>query len=733
MASQSRQHQSDRAYQCLMNQDYPQATGLYEQAIVAEPELKSAYWYLGLALLLQGQEAEAQMTWLLALTEGTPAQVESWTQELAQVLATEADRQAGMKNFTVAWAVRQHLREICPADVNNLMHIAALSLELETFAPEDLAELGILERLRQPTTPVAENLVLHLLNNLLDRVQPHPLTIEFAEVCRPYVPPETYVEVVLLNALKVAHLSKQAGMAAYLAEFCLELQPDNINILFELAAFYQNSRQFQKGIEAAHRCLELAPTLPDRAFASYLLLRGLMNAGGHWEAAIAALTQHEQILQQLLAEPPIPLDLVRNSRLNTVSFFFPYFRDTPHHDRPIRQQLFDICRANMQLHNQTYFDKYAARHAQWRQQSVGDRKLKIGYISHCFHQHSVGWLCRWLLQHHDREQFEVYLYIMNYGELPGDTLRPQFLEWVDCARPLDSDRIKATETIFADDLDILVDLDSITLDVTCNILSLKPAPIQVTWLGWDAIGLSTVDYFMADPYVLPAEAQTYYVEKIWRLPQTYIAVDGFEVGVPTLRRDELNIPVDAVVYFSGQRGYKRHRDTAEWQMQIIRQVPNSYFLIKGIAHEDSIQQFFAELADAAGVDRARLRFLPEATSEAVHRANLAIADVVLDTFPYNGATTTLETLWMGIPIVTRVGAEFAARNSYTMLKNVGIEAGIAWSAEEYVQWGVRLGTDAALRHQVQQQLKQARHTAPLWHGKQFARDMEAAYRAMVSR
>jgi predicted O-linked N-acetylglucosamine transferase (SPINDLY family) len=722
----------DRAYQCLIDQQYEQAAALYEQAIAEEPTLTGAYWSLGLALLLQRQEAEAQMTWLMVMAEGEPEQVEQWTQELAQVLEQEANRQAGLKNHSVAWAVRQHLREVNPEDVNNLLHIVALSLQLETFAAEDLAELGVLERLRQPTVEVDRDLVLYLLEALFN-LYPHPLLIEFADISRPYVEPATYVDVVLMNALKVAHLNKLPGMAAYLAEFCLALQPHNLNILFELSPFYQNSRQYQKGIDVAQQAVDLAQELPDRAFASYMLLRGLMNAGGYWDESVAALERHEQILQDLLANPPIPLDLVRNSRLNTVSFFFPYFRDMPHHDRPIRQQLFDICRANMQLHNQEYFDKYQVRHTEWKANPISDRKLKVGYISHCFHEHSVGWLCRWLLQHHDRDQFELYLYITNYGELPGDSLRPRFLECVDYARPLDANRIKAAETIFADDLDILVDLDSITLDVTVNILSMKPAPIQVTWLGWDAIGLSTVDYFIADPYVLPDDAQEYYTEKIVRLPQTYIAVDGFEVGVPNVRRDELEIPADAIVYFSGQRGYKRHRDTAKLQMQIIQQVPNSYFLIKGIADAESIQQFFYELADEVGVEHNRLRFLPEVSSEAVHRANLAIADIALDTFPYNGATTTLETLWMGIPLVTRVGEQFAARNSYTMLKNVGVEAGIAWTDAEYVEWGVRLGTDAALRQQVHWQLKNSRHTAPLWHGKQFTREMEAAYREMVRR
>ena len=116
--------------------------------------------------------------------------------------------------------------------------------------------------------------------------------------------------------------------------------------------------------------------------------------------------------------------------------------------------------------------------------------------------------------------------------------------------------------------------------------------------------------------------------------------------------------------------------------------------------------------------------------EEVHRANLGIADIVLDTFPYNGATTTMETLWLGIPMVTKVGQQFAARNSYTMMKNAGVEEGIAWSDDEYVEWGIRLGKDAELRDHIRWKLRQSRRTAPLWNAEQFTRQVEQAYEQM---
>ncbi|PZV13223.1 MAG: O-linked N-acetylglucosamine transferase, SPINDLY family protein [Leptolyngbya sp.] len=715
-------------YNHLVNQDYEQAIALYEQAIAAEPEVKSHYWLMGLALLLQGQEAEAQLVWLMVMAEGEPEQVNCWTAELVQVLEAEAARQDELGSGEVAWAIRQHIRELCPDDMNNLLRILLFSIHLKTFDPEDIFTSGLLKGLQFQQAIVDEPLLLQTLESVLN-LPIHPLMVDLVEAALPHCPnPDRFVKVVLIGSLKVAHFSKQPRLAARLAEFCLRAKPDNLEVLFELAPFYQKSQQYDQGIATARRAVELSDNLPNQVFASYLLLRGLMNAGGYWEEAIAVLQQHEALILQVIQARPVPLDLVSNSQLYATIYFFAYFRDEPKQNRWLQEQLYEICTANMQFHNQEAFERYQQRNLTARSQS-NQQRLKIGYICHCFYEHSVGWLARWLIRHHDLDRFEVHLFFLNYQEM-NDSVQQEYLQLADYAHTLGANRIEIADCIANSNIDILIDLDSITLDITCGVMSLKPAPIQVTWLGWDASGISTIDYFIADPYVLPEAAQEYYTEKIWRLPETYIAVDGFEVGVPTLRRDQLGIPDDAVVYLSAQRGYKRHRDTAQLQMKILKAVPNSYFLIKGLADQDAVKAFFTQLAEAAGVECDRLIFLPDVPSETIHRANLAIADIVLDTYPYNGATTTLETLWMGIPLVTRVGEQFAARNSYTMLKNVGVEEGISWTDEEYIEWGIRLGTDITLRQQVREKLRRSRQTSPLWNAKQFTREMERAYEQM---
>ncbi|MBD1906962.1 O-linked N-acetylglucosamine transferase, SPINDLY family protein [Funiculus sociatus GB2-A5] len=720
-----------QAYQYLIQEDYREAANLYEQQLEAEPDIRSHYWHLGLLLLLQEQETEAQTTWMLAMAEATPEQVELATTELLQVLQTEAERREALADYSVAWAIRQHIREINPSDINNLLHLLRLSIELDTLTREDFTSLGLIQMLQSgEATGVNPDLMLEVLRSILDYAPHEPLSIEFTEACLSYVhESQALLDVLLSASIKIGYSMKLFALAAHIANLALSLNAKNQEVLRHLATFYQNAGQYDEGIETARLCYSLMQTLPDKIFANHLILRGLMSAGGYWEEAVAAFGQHESLLLSLIKENPLPLDQTPTLRLFTPSFFFPYFKDDPRSNRSIQNGVVQVCQSNVHLYAKEQAEQYHKR-SLLNLRNVPTKPLKIGYLSHCLKTHSVGWLARWIFQHHDQQRFEVNAYLVNYQPYINDPLEEKLIEQVNKAHKLGIDGLAIAEQIYQDEIDILIDLDSITLDISCEVMALKPAPVQVTWLGWDASGLPAIDYFIADPYVLPESAQDYYSEKIWRLPQTYIAVDGFEVAVPTLRRDHLDIPNDAVIYFSAQRGFKRHRDTARLQMKILKEVPDSYFLIKGLSDQESIKIFFNQIAEEEGVNSDRLRFLPEVGLESIHRANLGIADVVLDTYPYNGATTTLETLWMGIPLVTRVGEQFAARNSYTMLMNVGVTEGIAWTDEEYVEWGVRLGKEAALRQKIAWRLKQSRQTSPLWNAKQFTREMEKAYEQM---
>ncbi len=723
-----------QAHQYLVQGEYPQAATLYEKVIVAEPHVLSHYWHLGLLLLLQGQETEAQMTWMLPMTDAKEEQIQIWTNELIQVLKKEAERRETLAEYSLVWAIRQHIKEINPIDINNLFKIILLSIHLEKFEGMELNELGVIELLQAgQSVDLNTELLQEVLQEVLNTVPFHPTSLELVEACLPYFSnPEDCFSIILRAAMKIGHTLKQPVLASRILELYLHLDTQNVEALRHLAIFYQDSRDYSQGIQTAKLCYSLSQELPDKIFAIYLMLRGLMIIGGYWEEIYSSSQELESLFQELIKAQPLPLDEAQTLRLLTPSFAIPHIKDCPAVYKVTHNQVAQIFQTNVQAIAPKQAERYSQSLLNKRVSGISTKRLKIGYLSYALRNHSVGWLARWLFQHHNLENFEIYAYFVDY-KLVDDWLQEWYVNQASHAHKLGMNGLEIAEKIYQDEIDILVDLDSMTLDISSEVMALKPAPIQVTWLGWDASGIPAIDYFIADPYVLPDSAQDYYTEKIWRLPHSYVAVDGFEVGVPTLRRDELNIPTDAVVYLSAQRGYKRHPETARWQMKILKEVPNSYFLIKGLSLEEAIKQFFYKIAEEEGVECDRIRFLPQVASEATHRANLGIADVVLDTYPYNGATTTLETLWMGIPLVTRVGEQFAARNSYTMMVNAGISEGIAWTDEEYVEWGVRLGKDKALRDKIACQLKASRHTAPLWNAKQFTREMEKAYEQMWQR
>lgn len=718
-----------QAHQYLVLGDYSQAASLYEEAITAEPNISSYYWYLGLMLLLQGQELEAQTTWLLAMAESEPEEVELLTAELMEVLEKEATRQENLESYSVAWAIRQHMREINPQEVNNLLNLVELALELKTFSYEHLASIGVIELLKSGQfTYIDPDVLLKALQAVLKPALVGTFFLELLEVSITYIQnPIDLLSFLLPVTIHICYTEQRPNLAARLLELYLPLEPDSLEVLVNLSCFYQNGGQYDKGIETAKRCNSLPQTLPEKIYSCYVVLRGLMSAGGYWQEACEIGQQHEALFLSLIKEQPILLEETIVQRLFSSTYFLPYLRDEAKANRYIQNQITKICQFNIRKAEKEKAKRYAKRIIKTQ-----TKPLKIGYLSHCLKSHSVGWLARWVFKYHDRERFQIYSYLINYNE-QRDPLQKWYVNQECQVYKAGSDGLEIAEKIYQDEIDILIDLDSITLDTICQVMCLKPAPIQVTWLGWDASGIPAIDYFIADPYVLPESAQDYYSEKIWRLPQTYIAVDGFEVAVPTLRRDHIDIPSDAVVYLCPQRGYKLNSEIARLQLKIIKEVPNSYFLIKGLSDKESLKNFFTPIAEEEGVDCERLRFLPEVALEAVHRANLGIVDIVLDTYPYNGATTTLETLWMCIPLVTKVGQQFSARNSYTMMMNAGITEGIAWSDEEYVEWGIRLGKDAVLRQQISWKLRQSRQTSPLWNGQQFTREMENAYEQMWQR
>jgi predicted O-linked N-acetylglucosamine transferase (SPINDLY family) len=699
-----------------------QTIDYYEKTIDQGDDLDRNYFYLGLAYLLQQREIDAQATWFIPFDRDSEIEPDILIHELVTILNQIANQKFSSNELDDAWLIGQHLREVDPMNIHNLLRSILLEIKLYRFTPELLVEWQATEILSTSVDLVIDREILaQVLISLLNF--PDNSVLQFIHQCL-LISPSSRVSSIENIGRSIRSLAHQLGANSFLTgilEICRDLQPENTILLQVLCYLYSSLGDHQKAIDIAHLIYDLCDTLPRQIVANHAVIKTLLTAGD-WSNAIHILDRHTQLLESFVDEESIVLEPAINQSIMVSIPCLMYAADRAEYSRSLQNK---IARIYVQHQQRQSFDRTVEPAKLEKDRGI----IRIGYLGSTMRSHSVGWLSRWLLQYHDRQKFQIFTYCINQN--PDDRFyQTWFRDRSDVSYCCSSNAAQIAAQIRADEIDILIDLDSLTLDVTCAVLAAKPAPVQVSWLGWDATGLSTVDYFIADPAVLPDNAQDYYQEKIWRLPQCYVAVDGFEVGIPTISRADLDIPGDAIVYWSGQRGYKRHPNTVRSQLRILKSVPNSYFLIKGDADPKIIAEFFGRMAAAEGIDFSRLRFLGSVADEYTHRANLAIADVVLDTFPYNGATTTLETLWMGIPMVTQVGQQFSARNSYTFMLNAGITEGIAWSEQEYIDWGIKLGLDRELRWQIKGKLHAARATAPVWNAKQFTLDMEQAYREM---
>ena len=701
-----------------------QSSEFYEAAILADETELDNYWYLGVSYLLSGREDDAQAAWFVPLSEHDNDTINVLTNKLLIILDREANYQAQVPDFDKAWLLRQHLWSIAPDRIENILQLIYLANNLDLLTLDLLDQWQIDELLK---TVSIGDLDHDLLQKTISSLLQNHLGLETIESCLQLLGDSRHLLITktVVAAFNLFCQQRSGLFAIKLAEICQSLSPNNLEVYQALVLMYSDSGSHTKSIAAAEDYDQLVSSPIDKLFASYMMQRASLASGG-WQDGIDRINRHWRSLEAVIQDFPLNLNKEQLLHLITSSVFLVYSEDNPQKYRSVQNRIADIYQKNANsILNPSILNPIANELGISKKQGM----LRIGYLASTLKAHSVGWLSRWLFQYHDRQSFQIFNYCVNQN--PHDHFNHQwFRERVDISHYFDNNHAQIAAQIKADNIDILIDLDSLTNDISCLVMAYKPAPVQVTWLGWDASGSPSIDYFIADPYVLPDNAQEHYREKIWRLPQTYLGVEGFEIGIPTLRREDLNIPADGIIYFSSQTGYKRHPDCIKAQMEIIKAVPNSYFLIKGKSDPETIQNFFGKLATEVGISLDRLRFLEQVADELTHRANLAIADIVLDTFPYNGATTTLETLWMGIPMVTQVGQQFAARNSYTFMLNAGIEEGIAWSQAEYIEWGIKLGLDRDLRDKIAGKLRSGRTTAPVWNAKQFTIDLEDAYRQM---
>ena len=355
-------------------------------------------------------------------------------------------------------------------------------------------------------------------------------------------------------------------------------------------------------------------------------------------------------------------------------------------------------------------------------------KLKLGYLSADFRVHPVGNTIADLFEDHQRERFIVYGY--SYGPDDRSLARQRIVDAVDHFVEIGGmSYAEAAERIAADEIDILVDLTGYTKGGRAEILARRPAPVQVNFWGYaGTMGAPFIDYILVDDFIVPASQQPYYAERLVHLPGCYMLTDGRRSSTPpTKSRGDFGLPEDGFVFCSFNNSFKITPQMFSTWMKLLQAVPRSVLWLN-----ESNRFMAANLrreAEARGVVAERVVFAPRApVSEYLGQHRLA--DLFLDTFPYNAHTTACYSLYAGCPVLTLCGETFSARVAGSLLHTLGLDELITTNLADYEALALALACDPYRLSRLRSKLETNRVSSGLFDTVAYARHVEAAYLQM---
>jgi protein O-GlcNAc transferase len=549
----------------------------------------------------------------------------------------------------------------------------------------------------------------------------------------------------------------------------LQLQPHSAESHGNLGVLYESQGRFQQALDHAQQALAFAPNHPTLHFNKGVALAGLgrvveaipcyqkavelkpdyfqaynnlanaLKLKDHFDEAIAAYRR------ALAIQPDFVITLgnlaATLQRIGSHDESLALYRralalcpnDPQLHSGYIYALLFaprssaEIIRQELALWN----DRFAKPLHRFIQPHVNDRnpdrRLRIGFVSPDFHDNVVARNMLPIFQHRDRQAVEFFCYSnLVHHDFMTESFRRLTDHWADI-QGLTDEQLAAQ--IRADRIDILVDL---ALHMGSNSLltfARKPAPIQATFAGYPgSTGLDTIDYRLSDPFLDPPENDHLYVEKTFRLPHSFWCYDPLgETAVPNPLPAAATSPPGIVTF--GNLNYlgKTNEPTFDLWSKVLRAVDRSrlFLLCPEGAHRRQTLNFFQSRGIAPGrIAFSAFRHRPEYLK--LYRQ----IDIVLDTLPYNGHTTGLDTLWMGVPIVTLVGQTVVGRASYSQLMNLNLSELITYTPEAFIATAVALAHDLPRLQNLRATLRPRMEKSPLMDAPAFTRDLESAFRQM---
>jgi predicted O-linked N-acetylglucosamine transferase (SPINDLY family) len=364
-----------------------------------------------------------------------------------------------------------------------------------------------------------------------------------------------------------------------------------------------------------------------------------------------------------------------------------------------------------------------------RRHSYGHRRLRVGYLSSDFCLHPVALLTAELFELHDRNEFEIYGYCWTRED--GSALRKRIIASMDHFERIDaiSDE-EAARRIRTDEIDILVDLHGQTLGARANLLAYRPAPIQVTYLGLPATtGLPCIDYVVADRFLIPEDAAADYSERPLYMPDVYQVSDRNRPVAALPSRADCGLPEDKFVFCSFNNNFKYTPEMFAVWMSILQRVPDSVLWL--LADNPWAEINLRREASRLGIEGDRLLFAGRVAPE-LYLARYAVADLFLDTYPFNAGTTANDALWMELPVLTYTGRTFASRMAGALLTCAGLDELISYNLRDYEEKAVALANRPGELRRIRGRLHEVKQLGALFDTPRFVRHLESHFKRLVT-
>lgn len=511
-------------------------------------------------------------------------------------------------------------------------------------------------------------------------------------------------ELALLHGWKGQCLSSlKRGFEAHAAFMkARELQPDSASLLIQHGKHLVTWCHAEQAVELFERAIALEPHNPS---ACYELGRAYRSLGDSDKATL--------FFRRALQLSP-------NNKIVCSGYLFDLLYQNQLSPEQVADEHRQVCR---QLYPDSDFKRSMPL------ELTDGRRLRIGYLSADFFMHSVMRFLEPVLRNHDRDRFEIVCYA-NVIKPDALTLKVQEMDlvWRDVVS-LQPQQVAAQ--IEADGIDILVDLSGHTSGNRLDVCTLKPAPVQVSWLGYPhSTGLPQIDWYLSDNWCDPPGMTDHlYVERVWRLPELFCCYQSPESSPPVERT------VGTPFTFGCFNNFSKISDTflRVWA-KILKQIPDSQLYLKSAAIGDAkSQQRIKRVFADCGISPDRIQCHSFVTTFEEHMACYQQVDIALDTFSYHGTTTTCEALWMGVPVVTLAGTSHLSRVGVSLLHAVGLDDLVALGPDEYVAIAVQLAGDKTRLADLRSSLQRTMERSSLMAHTAFTRNLEAAFTSMCAR